>query len=136
MAKTIHEVFYTYLRNNAELQGAFGLDRTKAKVFYLQNKDFKQPFGTIYLVDDEKVKGLLCNTKGGEARFQCDTFTRTFVKGVQYREVFEDAVKAFEGTTVNGITINWIEVGNEADRSDTINGLFQFSFEAIIHWES
>ena len=133
---TIHELFHRYLRNDVQLQNIFGQDRyNKANVFYLENKKQKQPYGTIWLIEDPKVKHSLCNTKGGTARFQCDTFTKTYVKGIQYREIYEDVVKGFEDTLSSGIKVQWVKIENEVDRSDTIDGLFQFSFEALLYWE-
>lgn len=125
---TINQVVYNTIRVNPAMDVYNGF-------YYLINDNkAKQPYATIHLLDDPKEIDSLCATDQGQARFACNTFTRTFVKGIDMREVYQGVVKELENQTINGIRIFKVEIVNIVDRSDTIEGLFQFAFEAIIHW--
>lgn len=126
---TINQVVYNSIRNNSSMNVFNGF-------YYLVNDNkVKQPYATIYLLDDPKEIDSLCVTDQGQARFACDVYTRTFVKGIDYREIYQGVVKELESQTSNGIKIYKVEIVNIGDRSNTVEGLFQFSFEAIIFWE-
>ena len=132
---TINKVFYTQLKNDATMKTTFGLDsNSKANVYYIVNDKVKQPYATIWLVDDPKDNALLCDNDYGAARFQCDTFTKNYVTGINKREIFQNVVKSLQPITVSGLTIYQVDVLNVNDRANTVDGLFQFSFEAILYW--
>jgi hypothetical protein len=132
---SINEIFHKYLRNNSELQTIFGVDRyNKANVYYTVNDKVKQPFGTIWMIEDPRAKTFLCNDKSGQALFQCDTFTKNYVNGINYRETFIDEVKKLQPYTTQGITIWQADITDVNDRADTVQGLFQFSFTVMLNW--
>lgn len=130
MGITVNQIVYNYLKNDSTMITAF------TKFFYLVNDNkVKQPYATIFTVDDPKDVESICVTDQGQMRFQCDTFTKTFVKGIDKREIYQQAFGDLVNTTTSNIFIWKIDIVNVVDRSETINGLFDFGFEAIVHWE-
>lgn len=132
---TVNEVFMTYLRNDATMKTTFGLTGTKAKVYYIANKEEKHDYATIWMIDDPKELLSLCVGDQGQSRFQCDSFTKAFVDGINARDDFQGVVGALKATIVSDINVFKVDIVNANDRADTINGLYQFSFEAVLHWE-
>jgi len=125
---TINDAVYNYLINDSAMKSTF------TKVFYLINKNIEDKnFATIYLTDDPKDIKDLCVGDQGQARFQCDAFT-VGVEGTNKRQVFQDTMLALFPSTLSGYNIWKVDVVNVNDRPNTINELFQFSFEAIVHY--
>lgn len=127
---SIQQVIYSHIKNSVTMQTNFN------GVFYIVNDNkVKAPYATIFGVDDPREIKSLCALDQGQTRIQCDSFTTTVVKGIDVREIYISVIKELQATTTLGVNIYNIEIINVVDRSDTINGLFQFSFEAIIYWE-
>ena len=128
--ETIQKVVYNYLKNDVTIQA------NSNGFFYLINDNkVKSPYYTIFSIDDPMDIENLCVSEQGQTRFQCDTFATTFVKGIDKRAIFQNVITDLANTTSLEINIFAIELLNQADRPDTINSLFQFSFECIVHWE-
>ena len=132
---TITSIFHQYLMDDANMGAEFGVDSEgKAGVYHIEARDKKQPYATIWNIDDPKDDAFLCAVEEGQTRYQCDVFTKKQINGINKREVFKTVVDNLQPSKIDGFDIYQVEVINEAERGNTVNGLFQFSFEAILHW--
>ncbi|MCP4373652.1 MAG: hypothetical protein GY797_36965 [Deltaproteobacteria bacterium] len=132
MAVSIGNVFYNHLKTDTDMISAFG-----SSIYYIENdNESKAPYATTYLSDDPRDRSFLCATDQGNATFECDNFAKTAPEGDTDRSAFIKAVRKLEGTTVDSFNIWRVEIINVIDRSNTINGLMQFSFSAVVYWKS
>ena len=103
--------------------------------FYLENNNsVKAPYSTIFQIDDPKDRTLLCATDEGQTRFQIDVFDLYHDTGIDYRYEWETIASGLRGQTFDDIYVMDSQVVNEADRPNTENNLFQFSFELLVMW--
>ena len=129
-AETINEVVYEHLLNNVNFNATFD------KLAYIINEStVKNNYGVIFMVDDPKDYEMLCPDDQGQARFQCETYNRSFMNGINARKVFQEAMRALEATVTDDFNVWKVRTLNISDPSDKIQGLFAFSFECIVYWE-
>ncbi len=129
---TVNQTVFSFLKNDSDMNTAF----TGGVYYILNDNKGKSPYATIYMIDDPQYKTLLCPDGQGQARFGCDVFTTTYVKGIDKRAIYQTVMKKLEATITSGINIWKVDNVNVVDRSERINGLFMFSFESIVSWDN
>ena len=129
---TVNQIVYSYLLTESNMTTAF----TGGFYYVLNDNKKKQPYATIYMIDDPQDNLFLCPTNQGQARFGCDVFTDDYIDGINKRQIYMDAIKGLESTTSSGVNIWKVDNVNAVDRSERINGLFMYSFESIVSWEN
>ena len=129
---TVNQVFYNYLKNNSSMQTEFN------NVYYVVNdRNVKEPYAVIYQIDDPQETSNLCvdPSSQGQARFVCESYNKQYTEGIDKRKIFQDVCRGIESTTTDNINIYRVKTESVIDRPERINGLFLFSFEAVLSWE-
>jgi hypothetical protein len=127
---TVNQVFYSFLKNNATMISEF------TNVYYILNDNETQSaYAVVWMIDDTKDIKSLCKAKQGQARFQCEVYDIAYQTGIDKRELFQDVCKEIEGTITDNINIYQVEILNVGDGAGTVNNLYTFTFEALLHWE-
>lgn len=103
--------------------------------YYLENNNsVKAPYSTIFQIDDPKERALLCPDDEGQTRFQIDVFDLYHDTGIDYRQSIQEACEGLRGYSESGFDIWNAQVFNVSDSPNTVNNLFQFSFELVVNW--
>ena len=125
---TINQAVYNYIKPliPSSLTGFYYLENNNQSV---------APYGTIYQIDDPKVKTSFCATDEGQTRFQIDIFDNDHARGIDLREQMYEIAEGINPSVISDITIYNAIISNVTDRANTVNGLFQFSFEIVISWQ-
>ena len=128
---TINEVFYNHLKNSSTMQTEF-----TGGVHYVVNDDkAKEPYAVVWLSEDNQDIVNLCIVDQGEASFACEVYSKTYTKGVNKRKAFQDVCRELEATITYNINVWKVSIQAVSDRSVRIDGLFSFTFEAVLSWE-
>ena len=124
----IHSVYLNYLKANLP---------TNVKGMYLIEKstNAETPYGVVFDVDDPKVIMNLCVSDQGQTRFQVDVFDTRAPRGQLSRDALQATTLALTNTTISGIYISSARITNIVSRPNTVDKLFQLSFEVILEWE-
>jgi hypothetical protein len=126
---TVNEIVFNHLKNDSDMIAQFD------RVYYtLNDNKTKSPYAVVYLIDDTKDIVENCPLDQGQARFQCEVYTKSYTKGINKRQIYQSVMKKLDSTVTDSFSLDYIKILNVNDSSDTINGLFNFNFETIVNW--
>jgi hypothetical protein len=123
----IQKVYLNYLKAN--------LPADVKSMSLIENKDGDYPYGVVFDVDDPKTKMNLCVSDQGQTRFQVDVFDKRAPRGQESRDSLQASTEALTNTTIEGIYIASARITNVVSRPNTVDSMFQLSFECVLEWE-
>jgi len=129
---SIEKVFYNHLNNDSQMQAEYN------EISYIINDvKAKEPYANVWLVEDDQPTQNLCvdPIQQGEARFSCETYSKSAVKASVKRRIFMEVCRELESTVTDNINVWKVSIQAVSDSPTRVLGLFSLTFEAVLSWE-
>ena len=123
----IEQIVFEQLRDNLGVSESFGT------VSYLEADPADAlPRLVVWQVDDPSAKAFLAYY-GGQARVQCDVWSKDRHEIPSLRATVRDALRTLRGQ-YGEVTITSVVISNEVTRALSTDGIYGGVVDAIIEW--